>query len=244
MRLITFLVIGYLFTSLYGCSKSHEYESEIMEEICVWAGETSDISLDINLECHNYKLISDNQTIATAIINKNKTNIHVMTHKSGTTIIRLVDIDSNNTLYKISINALFFSSTQIVEMDYTPNKSEFIIKATDRTIANTIEKELEKERKNTLFSTYTFDEKTKTFTAKTYTGISYKGVYKWDITSLTLICNKIIEKYEFKIAIRRNGYIITDDKTKKYQQRFPNAGITEVKVTRVWRDLCILPLEV
>ena len=45
------------------------------------------------------------------------------------------------------------------------------------------------------------------------------------------------EKYGFKFATgMSHGYIIEADKTEKYQQRYPDAGITEVKVKHVWKD--------
>lgn len=38
------------------------------------------------------------------------------------------------------------------------------------------------------------------------------------------------------------GYILQSDKTSEYQQRYPDVGITEVKVNHVWKDNGIIQL--
>lgn len=38
------------------------------------------------------------------------------------------------------------------------------------------------------------------------------------------------------------GYIIQADRTEKYQQQYPHADITEVKVKHVWKDNGIIRL--
>ena len=50
------------------------------------------------------------------------------------------------------------------------------------------------------------------------------------------------EKYGLKFATgMSHGYIIEADKTEKYQRRYPDAGITEVKVNHVWKNNGIIP---
>ena len=50
------------------------------------------------------------------------------------------------------------------------------------------------------------------------------------ITSLTLMYDDKTEKFGFKFATKMSyGYILQSDKTSEYQQRYPDAGITEVK---------------
>ena len=46
------------------------------------------------------------------------------------------------------------------------------------------------------------------------------------------------EKY---VTGMSHGYIIEADKTEKYQRRYPDAGITEVKVNHVWKNNGIIP---
>ena len=53
------------------------------------------------------------------------------------------------------------------------------------------------------------------------------------------------EKFGFKfatgISLVGYGYILQSDKTSEYQQRYPDAGITEVKVNHVWKNNGIIP---
>mgnify|MGYP007011185461 CR=1 FL=1 len=51
------------------------------------------------------------------------------------------------------------------------------------------------------------------------------------------------EKFGFKFATKMSyGYILQSDKTAEYQQRYPDAGITEVKVNHIWKDNGIILL--
>ena len=65
------------------------------------------------------------------------------------------------------------------------------------------------------------------------------------ITSLTLMYDDKAEKFGFKFATGISlgyGYILQSDKTAEYQQRYPDAGITEVKVNYIWKDNGIIQL--
>ncbi len=63
------------------------------------------------------------------------------------------------------------------------------------------------------------------------------------ITSLTLMYDDKTEKFGFKFATKMSyGYILQSDKTSEYQQRYPDVGITEVKVNHVWKDNGIIQL--
>lgn len=78
---------------------------------------------------------------------------------------------------------------------------------------------------------------------KTDSGIFKEGTYEWNITSLTLMYDDKTEKFGFKFATgMSHGYILQSDKTSEYQQRYPDAGITEVKVNYVWKDNEIIQL--
>ena len=79
---------------------------------------------------------------------------------------------------------------------------------------------------------------------KTISEVYYEGTYQWDLTSLTLTCNGKTTKYGFGFArgITIHGYVIQADKTQEYQQRYPDAGITEVKVNHIWKDYGIIYL--
>ncbi len=117
-----------------------------------------------------------------------------------------------------------------------PNvKSEVIVEAKDAEKKLLIENELweyVKQRQRTL---YTFDGETKEFTMDiAQSGVKYKGTYSCNMDSLILKYDNTTERYGFQIAVGRVSYIIKADKTKEYQLLYPNAGITSVKVNRVW----------
>lgn len=243
MRFAIFLLIASLFISFYGCSKEEPYEPE-KKSISIWEGETSHISIETDLTRYNCTLQSDNQEIATAIIDK--MGICIITHKSGSTMIRLLDNDK--ILCEIFVYVKYFGSPEIIDWgiplkEGNPGYPGITIKATDLRIPPEIEKELREESKPFISAIYTFNQSTKKFTMKTSPEIFYEGTYEWSLTSLTLIYNNKIEKYGFKFATgMEKGYIIQADKTEKYQQRYPDAGITEVKVNHVWKDNGIIQL--
>lgn len=236
MRFANFLLIASLFISSYGCSKEEPYEPE-KKSISIWEGETSHISIETDLTHCNCTLQSEDQEIATATIDK--IGICIITHKSGSTMIRLLDNDK--ILCEIYVYVKYFDSPEIIDcgipLEGNPGYPGITIKATDLRIPPEIEKELREESKPFIGSTYTFNQNTKKFTIETYSGISYEGSYEWSLTFLTLMHDGKKEKYGFKFATGMSyGYIIEADKTEKYQQRYPDAGITEVKVNHVWKD--------
>lgn len=238
MKTINLLFTIFLLSYLCSCSEKQSTEPET-QEVSVWAGESFDVSINSNLIDCNYILTSKNKDIATASFDNKHKYIHIDTYKSGVTQILLINTDNNNIIFEISVHSNYFHSFKIIETDYPPNKSKIIVKATNVKIQKEIEEELLEEKKQTLFSSYKFNEETKDFTVDKYNGIKEKGNYEWSISFLKLKFDNRTEKYNFKIAIGRKGYIIEEDKTKKYQQLYPNAGIIEVYVTRIWQDLGI-----
>ena len=59
----------------------------------------------------------------------------------------------------------------------------------------------------------------------------------------SLMYDNKTEKFGFKFATGMSyGYILQSDKTVEYQQRYPDAGITEVKVNYIWKDNGIIQL--
>jgi len=244
MRISRFLLFVLLCTSSYGCSEEEPYEVE-KKSVSIWEGETAHVTIETDLIEHNYKLESENQEIATAIIDE--MGVCITTYKSGSTMIRLIDADKNEIACEIYVYVKYFSSPEIIDWgiplkEGSPGYPGIIIKATDLRIPPEIEKELREESKPFIGATYTFNQDTRKFTIKTFSGISYEGSYEWNLTSLTLIHNGEKEKYGFKFATGMSyGYIIEADKTEKYKQRYPDAGITEVKVKHVWKNNGIIP---
>lgn len=119
--------------------------------------------------------------------------------------------------------------------------SGVIVKAKDIETQKKIEDELQVEGKSFIGTIYTFNRETNKFTMKTLSRISHEGSYEWGITSLILRYDDRVERYGFNLATgMKYGYFIQADKTEKYQLKYPDAGITEVKVKHVWQDKGII----
>lgn len=232
-------------TVLHGCSESQPDNEQLTvpnrSSITLWIGETYDIILNAGFESNKYILKSDNPEIASAGFAENDNKFYINTFSDGVTSIRLIDSDNDKVVNEISVTVLYFSSEKIEETYLHPNKSEVFVTAQDVEVQKIIENELWKEIKERKFSVYTFSKETKRFTMDVpQLGAYYEGIYEWDINFLTLKYDNTIEKYAFEIAVGRNGYIIQADKTNEYQLLYPKAGITEVKMNRVWHDCDIL----
>ena len=224
MRIDRFLLFVLLLASSYGCSEEQPYEVE-KESVSIWEGDTRHVIIETDLTEHNYKLESENQEIATATLDE--MGVCIATYKSGSTMIRLIDTDNNKIVCEIYVYVIYFNSSEIINLRIPPE----------------IEIELREKEKPFIGATYTFNQETKKFTMKTDSGIFKEGTYEWNITSLTLMYDDKTEKFGFKFATgMSHGYILQSDKTSEYQQRYPDAGITEVKVNYVWKDNEIIQL--
>ena len=224
MRISRVLLIVLLLASSYGCSEEEPYEVE-KKSVSIWEGDTWHVIIETDLTEHNYRLESENQEIATAILDE--MSVCITTYKSGSTMIRLIDTDNNKIACEISVYVKYFNSPEIVNwgipLKGNPDYPGVIIKAVDLRIPPEIE--------------------TKKLTMKTDSGIFREGTYEWNITSLTLMYDDKTEKFGFKFATKMSyGYILQSDKTAEYQQRYPDAGITEVKVNHIWKDNGIILL--
>lgn len=240
MRIISFLLITSLLASLCGCSSEQPpYEPE-KKTVTIWEGETSHVIIDTDLTQYNYRLESKNQEIATATLDD--MGIYIITIKSGSTTIRLIDTVNNKTVCEIYVYVKYFNSLEINDWgiplkEGSPGYPGIIVKTTDFNIQKEIENELWERCIPYVGAIYTFNHKTRIFKMKTLSGISHEGTYEWNLTSLTLMYDGKKEKYGFSFATGMiHGYIIQADKTEEYQQRYPHADITEVKVKHVWKD--------
>ena len=244
MSIYIFLFITSLLISSYGCSEEQPYEVE-KKSVSIWEGVTSHIIIETDLTEHNYKLESENQEIATATLDV--MGVCIATYKSGSTMIRLIDTDNNKIVCEIYVYVIYFNSSEIINwgipFEGHPGSPGIIIKAIDLRIPPEIEVELREKEKPFIGATYTFNQETKKFTMETDSGIFKEGTYEWNITSLTLMYDNKTEKFGFKFATGMSyGYILQSDKTVEYQQRYPDAGITEVKVNYIWKDNGIIQL--
>ena len=176
-------------------------------------------------------------------------SVCITTYKSGSTRIRLIDTDNKKIACEIYVYVKYFNSPEIINwgipLKGNPDYPGVIIKAVDLKIPPEIEVELREKEKPFIGATYTFNQETKKFTMKTDSGIFREGTYEWNITFLTLMYDDKAEKFGFKFATGISlgyGYILQSDKTAEYQQRYPDAGITEVKVNYIWKDNGIIQL--
>lgn len=240
MKFREFLLIAFVLIGLYGCSSEQPHEP-VKQEVYVWLGETKHASLKTELLQDNYVLKLEDQKIATVILDDDKMGINITALKRGRTIIRFVDTDNDKILYEITLVVKYLNSRGIINwgipkgsyLDYPGT----IIETKDVETQRKIEKELREEASPFINAIYTFNSDTGKFTIKTDSGIFYEGSYDWNISSLTLMYAGKVERYSFNFAIGMPcGYIIQADKTEKYQQLYPDADITEVKVNHIWYD--------
>ena len=181
MRFAIFLLIASLFISLYGCSEEQPYEVE-KKSVSIWEGMTSYVIIETDLTQHNYKLESENQEIATAILDE--MSVCIATYKSGNTMIRLIDTDNNKITCEIYVYVKYFNSPEIINwgipLKGNPDYPGVIIKAVDLRIPPEIEVELREKEKPFIGATYTFNQETKKFTMETDSGIFKEGTYEWN----------------------------------------------------------------
>lgn len=109
---------------------------------------TSYVIIETDLTQHNYKLESENQEIATAILDE--MSVCIATYKSGSTMIRLIDTDNNKIAYEIYVYVKYFNSPEIINWGI-PLKGNsgypgVIIKAADLRIPPEIEIELREKK--------------------------------------------------------------------------------------------------
>mgnify|MGYP007007067905 CR=1 FL=1 len=244
MRISRLLLIVLLLASSYGCSEEEPYEVE-KESVSIWEGDTRHVIIETDLTEHNYKLESENQEIATATLDV--MGVCIATYKSGSTMIRLIDTDNNKIVCEIYVYVIYFNSSEIINwgipFEGHPGSPGIIIKAIDLRIPPEIEVELTRKRETIHWCYLYIQSGNQEVHNGTDSGIFKEGTYEWNITSLTLMYDNKTEKFGFKFATGMSyGYILQSDKTVEYQQRYPDAGITEVKVNYIWKDNGIIQL--
>lgn len=151
MRISRVLLIVLLLASSYGCSEEEPYEVE-KKSVSIWEGDTWHVIIETDLTEHNYRLESENQEIATAILDE--MSVCITTYKSGSTMIRLIDTDNNKIACEISVYVKYFNSPEIVNwgipLKGNPDYPGVIIKAVDLRIPPEIEVELREKRNHSL----------------------------------------------------------------------------------------------
>jgi len=243
MKICKLLPIISLFASLYGCSEEQVPYGEIEEKyISIWEGCSSYACIKTEIPS-NYTIVNQDEEIASAIIDD--TDIYIITHKSGSTTVQLIDSGNNQTVCEVHVYVKYFNSPDISNWgipltEGSPGYPGITVQATDTAVIPVIQKEIIERNRPFIQAAYTFNQNTKKFTMETESGIFIKeGTYEWNKNSLTLMSDGKTERFGFKFTSGiwfGHGYIIQEDKTGEYRQRYPDAGITEIKVNHIWKE--------
>lgn len=220
------------------CSEKEVIQETINPDVISFSGFVGErFYAFVEMKANGYKLKNNNPQIVTWDYIEKDDAICIYAINTGIGTIDVLDIEGN-TRSIISVSACDFGSSNIEEISMHPTeKSEVFVEANDVDVKQLIESELEEDIRQKHRTLYTFDKKTKGFTMNIpQQNQMFQGTFDWSIDSLTLKYNNVTEKFGFQVATGRVCYIIRADKTKEYQLLYPAAGITSVKVKRIWYD--------
>lgn len=243
MRIIIFSILC-LALSIFSCTKSDNDQTTggtPQTKIIRLPGLVGEgFYVSIESEISQCTLELSEPEVASAKLIKDKKAVHVKMLNIGETSITVVNSEGNKIAI-IYVRASYFSG-QLEEWRRVENiESEIIVEATDSQIKQSIHNELSKELELKLGTKYTFDADTKKFTMDIeQTAKKYRGVYAWNIDSLFLKYDDTVEKYSFDHC-GSYYYVIEANKTKEYQLKYPQAGITDIRIKRVWLNLNYIP---
>lgn len=237
MKRISFILC--ILLVLYSCSETEDVLPEVKEPpVTYYRGFIGEKFLS-RIECKNanYTLRNDNPDIVSWEYTKDKAVVCVQTIKEGSGSISVVDADST-VIAVICVIGRYWGSKNIEEIDMHPTLDfEVVVEAEDLVLRQLLENQLREDMRCMRRTLYTFDSETKEFTMDIVSsGQKYKGIYEWNIDSLALKYNNAVERYGFNVATGRDSYVLHTDKTKEYQQLYPDAGITLVRLQRLWYD--------
>lgn len=237
MKRISFILC--ILLVLYSCSETEDVLPEVKEPpVTYYRGFIGEKFLS-RIECENanYTLRNDNPDIVSWEYTKNKSVIRIQAIKEGSGTISVVEADSS-VVAIIHIRGYYFDGKNIEEVDMHPTLDfEVVVEAEDLVVKQLLENQLREDMLRMRRTLYTFDSETKEFTMDIVSsGQKYRGIYEWNIDSLALKYNNTVERYGFKVATGRDSYVLHTDKTKEYQQLYPDAGIGLVRLQRLWHD--------
>lgn len=224
---------------VFCCCSEKEVIPETIEpavtSFSVFVGEKVYTSIEMN--ANDYKLKNNNPQIVTWDYIKKDDLICVYALRSGLGSIDVLDTEGN-IRSKIFVSASDFGGSNIEEISMHPTeKSDVFVEADNSDVKQVIEDELWMDIKQKHKTIYAFDRNTKGFTMNIpQQEQMIEGTFDWSIDSLILKYDNVTERYGFKVATGRVCYIIEANKTKEYQLLYPDAGITSVKVKRIWYD--------
>lgn len=202
------------------------------------------IRITVDLEANGYSIKNNNPKELSYEYLSNVKVIRMISLQEGDLSIHITDVEGS-IIRIIKITARYWECDNIeVSSDvYQNEKTKATVEAYNQEVKHTIEKELEESLSQRMGTKYSFDKKTRKFTMNNdKTGEKYEGTYVWNIDSLMLNHDGIIEKYGFRHTPRGKLFIICCDRTKEYQLLYPNDGITAITVQEIWRNKNILDI--
>lgn len=238
MKTVIFVMCSLLF--FVGCTEKEEVMPEVIEpEIDFYNGFVGEkYFMFLDKDVHLYTVKNNNPEILSwEYSEKNNEVIDVNTLSSGYGTIDVLDAEGN-IKFAIGIHSRYFGGDNIEELSMHPTeRCEIVVEAQHADVKQAIESVLKENMDRINRTLYTFDAETKKFTMSIpKLEQKIQGTYEWSIDSLILRYNDVTERYSFRVAVGRVCYIIQDDKTKEYQLLYPDAGITLVRVKRIWYD--------
>jgi hypothetical protein len=226
-----------------GCHEEEEYGIVLSNnEVDVLAGE--EVSVRVYY-LGKLSISNDNPDIATVWPANDGNNLVIMTTKVGTALIRLIDHDKSKYAQLIVHSHYLGGAFEEIEVSSRDARDVFAV-AQDKNIENQIKEELRTKLKERLSTRYEFDSNTNrvkiNFSRTPGGGELVEGTYRWEPTrKLTLNYNWITEFYAFTVISESDSEryggegkaVIMSKFTEKYKERYPEAGIESVSLTRV-----------
>lgn len=195
------------------------------------------LKLPLEKGTSDYTLKTDNQDILSFEYFPDKEMVSIKTLQCGKASIFVIN-EINDTIKIIKVWPQYLGSTEIEEWGKSPTLSpEVLVESKDTQVKQLIEDELWNYINMRKGAKYIFENQTQIFKMDVpLLNEQYQGTYSWSADSLILNYNNITEKYGSTIIRGEDYYIIQADKTKEYQSVYPQAGITSVKIRRIWYD--------
>lgn len=222
-----FLLVSFL---LIGCSKDEESmanDSSIKlssYSIRFLAGD--ECLIDVYSNTDNLSLIDENPEIATGWWVNSGKSIRVKGEGVGVTSICIKDRYNPEILSKIEIISDYFEGIFKEDGD----KASIVVQSNDKVIQEKIETELKTMAVARTGTLYSFSKSSKIVIIKDLQENCCSGSYDWNIDSITIKMNEMIQKYLFR-RIDDSLVEIDLDLTEIYKLKYPNSFIYRVRVS-------------
>lgn len=195
-------------------------------DVTIWIGQEATIG--IISEIGSLSIISEDETIASAIIKDNKVIVKA-NKKSGKTTLHL---KNNSTKYTTTLIVYVQTlSGGWKETEKTGHQYEVFIEAEDEEIAKQLKQDLWESAVKLLGTTYGFYSDSQRLEVITRNGERAYGTFLFENEELTMSYNDNSEQYKVTLlGLRFIG--LTQDLTDIYKNEYPDAGINKVLIKR------------